>query len=68
MTAYNYERFDDYVEAGDELREFGAFPSGVHAGEAAPDGVLIRLEGGAPVRLSELWAERPVALEFGSLS
>ena len=43
---YNYERFEDYVECGDDEREFGAFPNMLHAGERAPD------------RAEEIWAER----------
>lgn len=26
-AAYNYERFDAYVESGEDEREFGAFPN-----------------------------------------
>ena len=62
---YNYERFDVYVESGEDEREFGAFPNLLHAGEHAMDGELTLL-GGERVRLSELWAQRPVVLEFGS--
>ncbi len=67
MGAYNYERFDVYVESGEEEREFGAFPNALHAGERAPDGLLTQL-GGADVRLSEGWRERGVVLEFGSFT
>jgi hypothetical protein len=67
MTAYNYEQFDAYVEAGEDEREFGAFPNMLHAGERAPDGELTVL-GGASSRLSELWATRGVVLEFGSFT
>jgi hypothetical protein len=66
-TAYNYERFDVYVESGEDEREFGAFPNTLHAGEQAPDGELTLLDGNR-VRLSELWAEQPVVLEFGSFT
>jgi hypothetical protein len=65
--AYNYERFDEYVESGTDEREFGAFPNMLHAGERAPDGELQRL-GGERVRLSELWRERGIVLEFGSFT
>ena len=64
---YNYERFDAYVESGVDEREFGAFPNLLHAGERAPDGELAQLEG-ERVRLSELWRERGVVLEFGSFT
>jgi hypothetical protein len=66
-AAYNYERFDGYVESGDELREFGAFPDLPHAGEQAPDGELTLLDG-ERVRLSELWHRSGVVLEFGSFT
>ena len=64
---YNYERFDEYVESGVDEREFGAFPNMLHAGERAPDGELMLLDG-ERVRLSELWVERAVVLEFGSFT
>lgn len=67
MSGYNYERFDEHVTCGDSGREFGLFPSMLHAGEYAPDGELTFL-GGERVRLSELWAERGVVLEFGSFT
>ncbi len=65
MSAYNYERFDAYVESGQDEREFASFPNMLHAGERAPDGELTRLDGGS-VRLSELWRRQGVVLEFGS--
>ena len=65
--AYNYERFDQYVSSGEDEREFGAFPATLHAGEQAPDGELQLLDG-ERVRLSELWRERGVVLEFGSFT
>jgi hypothetical protein len=65
--AYNYERFDEYVESGVDEREFGAFPNMLHAGERAPDGELTVLDG-ERVRLSELWGTRGVVLEFGSFT
>ena len=67
MSAYNYERFDAYVEQGDEEQEFGAFPNLLHAGERAPDGEL-QLVDGERVRLSELWRRNGVVLEFGSFT
>lgn len=67
MSAYNYERFDDYVASGEDEREFGAFPNQLHAGERAPDGELIVLDG-ETVRLSALWATKGIVLEFGSFT
>jgi len=66
-AAYNYDRFDDYVESGVDDREFGAFPNMLHAGERAPDGKLTLLDG-EPVHLSELWRRSGVVLEFGSFT
>jgi hypothetical protein len=43
VAGYNYERFDAYVESGEDEREFGAFPNMLHAGERAPDGELTLL-------------------------
>jgi len=67
VTAYNYEHFDLYVESGQDDREFGAFPNMLHAGERAPDGELTPLDG-ERVRLSDLWRERGLVLEFGSFT
>jgi hypothetical protein len=65
--SYNYERFDAYVESGVDAREFGAFPNSLHAGEPAPDGELLLLDG-VRVRLSELWSRNSIVLEFGSFT
>jgi hypothetical protein len=67
VRGYNYERFDVYVESGEDGREFGAFPNMLHAGERAPDGELALLDGGT-VCLSELWRQRGLVLEFGSFT
>ncbi len=67
MGSYNYERFDAYVESGEDEREFGSFPNMRHAGERAPDGELAALDGGR-LRLSELWQQQGVVLEFGSFT
>ena len=67
VAGYNYERFDAYVESGEDELEFGTFPNVLHAGERAPDGELTLLDG-VRVRLSELWRQRAVVLEFGSFT
>lgn len=67
MAGYNYEHFDRYVESGEDLREFGAFPNALHAGERAPDGELTTLDG-ERVQLSDLWRQTGVVLEFGSFT
>jgi hypothetical protein len=66
VGGYNYERSDAYVESGEDAREFGAFNT-LHAGERAPDGELTLLDGGR-VRLSDLWRQRGLVLEFGSFT
>lgn len=70
MTAvdYNYDRFDEYVKSGAELVEFSAFANHLHAGDAAPDASLLRLDDESEIRLSDLWAQRTVVLEFGSFT
>jgi hypothetical protein len=67
VDAYNYEHFDAYVESRGDEREFGSFPNMLHAGERAPDGELTLLEG-ERLRLSELWKQQALVLEFGSFT
>jgi hypothetical protein len=67
VSAYNYDRFDEYVATGVDEREFGQFPNALHAGERAPDGELLLL-GGSSLRLSDAWRDRGVVLEFGSFT
>lgn len=65
---YNYAHFDEYVESGAAEVEFGAFTGRLHAGEQAPDFTATQLDGGASVRLSDWWRDRPVVVEFGSFT
>lgn len=62
--AYNYEHFppdmDDAV--------FARFPSVLRVGERAPDGEVFELATGARRPLSAYWRERPVMIEFGSVT
>lgn len=67
-AGYNYARFDAHVESGDDLTEFATFPGHLHAGDPAPDASLTRLNDGRGVRLSDLWAERNLVVEFGSFT
>lgn len=57
---YNYDRFRYSHYAGKIERD-------VDAGDEAVDATLHTLDGGS-VELSELWSERPVVLEFGSVT
>lgn len=68
MTDYNYERFDEYVEASGEQTEFAAFFDHLHAGDRAPDFIAIDLQDGSEVRASELWKQAPLVIEFGSFT
>lgn len=68
MDSYNYARFDEYVESGQESADFSAFPNHLHAGEAAPDFTALHLDDGHPVRLSGVWRRKNVVLEFGSFT
>jgi hypothetical protein len=67
VSTYNYERFDEYVASGADEPEFAGFANVLHAGERAPDGEL-RLLDGSTLRLSDVWRERGVVLEFGSFT
>ena len=63
---YNYERFDEYVESGQDEKEFSTFFDRLHAGDAAPDVSLVALDDRSTVRLSDFWADRNLVIEFGS--
>ncbi|MDR2985298.1 MAG: hypothetical protein LBV34_10700 [Nocardiopsaceae bacterium] len=67
-AAYNYPRFDEYVAAGGDLADEGAFRATAWAGQQAPDFTLPRLSDGADVRLSDLWRLKPLVMEFGSFT
>lgn len=67
-TGYNYERFDRYVESGAEGAEFASFPGHLHAGDPAPDASMTVLNDGTQVRLSDLWGDRNLVVEFGSFT
>lgn len=56
------------VAAGEDSREFAAFPDHLHAGQQAPDAALTALDDGTTVRLSDRWRSRPVVIEFGSFT
>lgn len=67
-ASYNYAHFDEYVASGAEQREFGAWPSLLHAGQPAPDIAGTLLDDGSTLRLSSVWSRRPVVVEFGSFT
>ena len=56
------------MESGSEIDEFASFANHLHAGDPAPDASLIALDDGGEVRLSDLWANRNLVLEFGSFT
>lgn len=62
---YNYLHFpQDHIDG----RLFAEFRDGLRVGAVAPDGELVRLAGGAVVRLSEYWSAKPAVIEFGSVT
>ena len=65
---YNYPRCDHYVESGQDDLEFSNFADHLHVGKPAPDATLTRLDDNAPVKLSELWSDRHLVIEFGSFT
>jgi hypothetical protein len=66
--AYNYARFDDYVEHGAEQAEFASFPDHLHAGDPAPEITGTLLDEGERIALSSIWGRRTVVVEFGSFT
>ena len=67
LVAYNYAHFDRYVAGGGHRQDEAAFRASFRAGERAADFTLPRL-GDAPVRLSDLWRDKPLVMEFGSFT
>lgn len=57
---YNYERFN----ANSSRIEYGVLP----AGQAVPDATLFNVNSGEFVEFSELWQEKPIVVEMGSIS
>jgi hypothetical protein len=66
VTSYNYENFDEYVESGEDEKEFSTFFDRLHAGEPAPVAILTDLTDDSAVHLSELWVDSNLVIEFGS--
>jgi hypothetical protein len=64
MREYNYRSFPLDLDA----ETFDAFPSVLSAGRPAPDGELINARSGETVRLSELWKNQTLVIEFGSMT
>lgn len=63
-AGYNYRTFPVDMEQD----VFRAFPHALKVGEPAPDGEVTRLADGARLRLSELWRQGMLVLEFGSIT
>ena len=62
---YNYPHFtSEEIEA----TEFAGFRGLAHAGQVAPDGVLTDAATGETVRLSDLWRNQALVIEFGSIT
>ena len=64
MEVYNYETFPLDMHPED----FENFPNIMKAGEKAPDGELIDAAAGKRVRLSDLWSQSPLMIEFGAIT
>ena len=64
MSEYNYRSFPLDLDA----ERFAAFPHGVKAGGAAPDGELTDAHTGERVMLSDLWKTEGLVIEFGSFT
>lgn len=64
MGDYNYEHFPLDMEE----ESFAAFRDHLKAGERAPRGTLIDAATGAEVTLQSLWRDKPLMLEFGSIT
>ena len=67
-ATYNYVYFDRYVATGADTADEAAFNTAFHAGDLAVDYTLTELDGGARVKLSELWTAKPLVMEFGSFT
>lgn len=61
---YNYPSFPLDMEED----VFQAFPHALKVGQPAPDGEAVSLAGGDRVRLSDLWRQGMLVLEFGSIT
>lgn len=61
-SAYNHPSFNRDAD------KFARFPEAPHVGTVAPDFPLEDLDGGATVRLADLWRRDTVVMEFGSFS
>jgi hypothetical protein len=61
VESYNYAVFEG-------TESFLPFRTVLHVGDRAPDGQLIELNSGQPVRLSDCWRDQDVLIEFGSLT
>lgn len=69
MTSpYNYPRFDEHVEQGEEQEEFAAFAGNLHVGEQAPRFEVTPLDGGDRFDIADLWRRGDVVMEFGSFT
>lgn len=65
MSDYNYDHF---TLSDEEQAAFDAFRRTSRVGLRAPDAELVDAVSGQRLRLSSLWRERPLVLEFGSLT
>ncbi len=64
MTEYNYASFPTDMQGPD----FESFRNRMHVGDVAPEGELIEVASGLPVKLSEYRGSGPLVIEFGSIT
>lgn len=67
-STYNYPRFDEHVERGEDQVEFTAFGNSLHVGQPAPSFEVTPLDGGDRFDIADLWRRRGVVMEFGSFT
>jgi hypothetical protein len=68
LAGYNYVNFDHHVATGTDIADEVAFSGSSSAGEPAADFSLVRLDDGTQQKLSELWRQKPLVMEFGSFT
>ena len=64
MSEYNYPRFPLDLDES----TFAAFRDTLKAGDRAPKGTLIDAATGEQIKLQQLWRDRPLMIEFGSIT
>ncbi len=61
---YNYPHFPDHYSP----EPFESFKNLLHVGDEAPDGPVVRLQDQEQVAFSNWWSDKPLVVEFGSVT